>query len=232
MAASIRFYTFSYQNPERASRMVNRFAEENLNLEFTDPVEPSDSRVLNAPKGQHRTWAIMWNHMDMLKQFMESDAEFGVFCEDDITIRRNIGKFIHEAAAAYKRLNLEILLLGYLIPYKPTTTSYHDETPPLEPNYTYISYGDHIWGSQMYMLDRATAQKFLNLYTVEYAISSLTDPSKPHFSPDWTLTKVGKRAAIYPMLAVEEGIVVTGHQGQIEFHRTCHEIHYDPQFYH
>lgn len=228
---SVEFFTFSYQNPGRAERMRKRFADENLNLNFVPPVEPEDARIISAPPNQKRTWAIMWSHLDMLKAFLETDADFGVFCEDDITIRSGLGKLQHEITGAYRRLNLEILLLGYLINYKPVQTTIHPEFGPPLNNYNYLNYGDHIWGSQMYMLDRTTARKFLNKYTVEYAISAESNSNIPYFSPDWTLTKEGRRALIYPMLAVEEGQVATSHQGQAEFHRQCHETHIDENYH-
>jgi len=221
----MRAYTFSYQNPTRAAAMCARFAEEEVELEFVEPVESEDTRILMSPPDQRRTWAIMWSHLDMLKTFLESDGEFGIFCEDDIMIRKGLKQLLPEIGAAYKRLNLEILLLGYLLNYRPVQVIGHDEFPPTT-NYTYLNYPDHLWGSQMYLLDRRTAKKFLSRYTVEYAKSGVNP-----FSPDWTLTKEGRRAAIYPMLAVEEGKVVTDHQGQIEFHRLCMEAQMDSNYH-
>ena len=40
------------------------------------------------------------------------------------------------------------------------------------------------------------------------------------FAADWTITKNGKRAFIYPPLAVEEGEINSPHEGQINFHRS------------
>ena len=205
--------------------MRARFAEEDVELEFVEPVEAMDARLESAPPDQRRTWAIMWSHLDMLKVFLESDQELALFAEDDILIRKGLKHILPEAAAAYRRLELEILLLGYLLNYRPVQVIAHEEFPPLT-NYTYMNYPDHIWGSQMYMLDRRTAKKFLSCYTVEFAKSG----SVP-FSPDWTLTKDGRRAAIYPMLAVEEGKVVTDHQGQREFHRICAEAQLDSNYH-
>ena len=219
---SVNLYTFSYQNPGRRARMEERFEAEGLALEFVEPVEATDSRIELAPPSQKRTWAIMWNHLDMLKAFLESDAEFGIFAEDDITIRRGLKALLPELTAVYRRLNLEILLRGYLLNYQPVTTTVHPEFVGLE-NYTYLNYNDSLWGSQMYLLDRKTAQKFLSTYTVEYARNCELNPSQPYFSPDWTLTKVGRRAAIYPMLAVEEGQVATSHEGQAAFHQQCRD---------
>jgi hypothetical protein len=228
---SVEFFTFSYRNPARETRMKLRFANEQLNLNFVQPVEIEDSRLIPAPPSQKRTWAIMWSHLDMLKTFVETDADYGIFCEDDITIRRGLKELLPEITSAYNRLNLEILLLGYLVNYRPVKIGITSEFKLINCNFIYMNYSDNVWGSQMYMLDRKTARKFLTIYTVEYAMNSELDKSIPYFSPDWTLTKNGKRAAIYPMLAVEEGQVATSHQGQAEFHRQCHEIHFDENYH-
>ena len=228
---SVNFYTFSFKNPDREKNLRKRFSEEFIDIEFIEPVEKTDNRVAEAPDINKRTWAIMFNHLDMLQKFLESSAEFGIFCEDDIQIRRGLKEFLPEIVASYKRLKLEILMLGYLLPYKPIdikTTGLTIIGQPL----SYFSYEDDIWGSQMYMLDRKTANRMLEFYTLEYALKSLTDNTMTPFSPDWTLTKKGIRAAIYPMMAVEEGKVVTTHQGQIDFHRRCFEAQFDTKFYH
>jgi hypothetical protein len=222
---SVAIYSFSYNNPKRKAAMVRRFAEEGLPLEFVEPVEQTDARIQMAPAVEKRTWSIMWSHLDMIKTFLESDAEFGIFTEDDILIRKGLKRLLPEVVAAYRRLDLEILLLGYLLNYRPVQVITPSEFPQLE-NYTYFSYHDELWGSQMYLLDRRTARKFLKIYTVEFARNSQTP-----FSPDWTLTKAGRRAAIYPMLAVEGGEVATTHQGQAEFHRLCAEAQLDDNYY-
>jgi hypothetical protein len=224
---SVNFYTFSYQNPVRAAAMRKRFEAEELELEFVEPVYSDDPRIIGAPDGQGRTWSIMWNHLDMLKCFLESGADYGVFCEDDIQIRKGLKTIMPEVIAAYKRLDLEILLLGYLSISKPAGLISRPEFPTLQ-NFLYLKYPDELWGSQMYLLDRKTADKFLEKYTVEFA---RTRTEEIPFSPDWTLTKDGRRAIIYPMLGVEEGKVATGHQGQIDFHRQCAAMHLDNNYY-
>jgi len=213
--------------------MKRRFAEENLPLEFVNSVEFSDPRLATAPQEVRRNWAIMFNHLDMLTEFLNSNADYGIFCEDDIFIRRNFKQFLPEIVAAAKRRSIEILLLGYLLPYKPVEiVSRAREFSEIGPNFTFHAYPDDLWGSQMYMLSRDAATKLLEKYNVDYAKATLTNPSLTPFSPDWTLTKDGRRALTYPMLAVEEGIVVTTHQGQVDFHKRCFEAQFDPAQFH
>jgi len=230
---SVQFYTFSYNNPTREANMRRRFAEENLTLNFVNSVEISDPRLATAPPEVRRNWAIMFNHLDMLTEFLNSNADYGIFCEDDIFIRRNLKQILPEIAAASNRRDLEIVLLGYLLPYKPVDIQIRNaQFAEQGPNFTFHNFAEDTWGSQMYMLSRTAANRLINKYNVDYAKATLTNPSLTPFSPDWTLTKDGHRAAIYPMLAVEEGIVVTSHQGQIDFHRNCFQAQFDPAQFH
>ena len=80
----------------------------------------------------------------------------------------------------------------------------------------------------MHMLSRTSARRLLDKYTQSYAKATLTDSSLTPFSPDWTLTKDGSRALVYPMLALEEGAVATSDAGQIDYHRRCFETNYEP----
>jgi len=229
---AVNFYTFSFRNPGRKARMTERFEKEGLTLEFVEPVELTDSRVFPAPVEHRRTWAIMLNHMDMLKTFLESDADYGIFCEDDIYIRKNFRASISTIVQGYEKFKLEILLLRYLLPYPSAEIKVNPEFKLLDNQLLFLDYTNDLWGSQMYMFNRATAEKFMRKYSVEYAILSSANPDLACFSPDWTLTKEGKRAIVYPMLAVEEGNVVTSHGGQASFHDRCTKFNYDPNFYH
>jgi hypothetical protein len=230
---SVKFYTFSFHNEVREAGMRHRFELENLSLEFVEPVENSDPRLVAATDEIRRNWAIMFNHLDMLTKFLESDAKYGIFCEDDIFIRRGIKNFLPEILANFERRGLEILLLGYLLPFKPVEIlPASNSFEPHEINFTFHKFPEDMWGSQMYLLSRVTAKRLLDKYTLDYAKKALTDSSMTPFSPDWTLTKDGRRAALYPMLAVEEGIVVTTHQGQVDFHKRCFQAQYDEKQFH
>ena len=227
----VGFYLFSFNNPERKKRMKERFEKENIIPEFVPIVEMSDSRLIGTPQICKRNWAIMWNHLDMLKAFLESNNTHGIFCEDDVHIRKGLSEYIPELVTAYKRRNLEILLLGYLSRQPPVGILTYQGHNSYDINLIYMTYNDNLWGSHMYMLDRETAEKFLLIYTLEYSRETLINQSLPHFSPDWTLTKNGRRAIVYPMMGVEEGHVATSDIGQKEFHKACHNRHYDPLHY-
>ena len=229
---NVKFYTFSYKNPVRAEHMRTQFAAENLSLEFVKPVEADDPRLQPCPEIYRRSWAIMFNHLDMLSAFLASDATHGIFCEDDICLRKGIRNYLTEVVYNFDRFNLEILLLSYLTTHIPVTFQTHPQHSEYDIPFTYLTYYPDVWGAHMYMLNKASAQMMLNIFTQDYAVRSLTDTSLSHFSPDWTITKHGRRALIYPMLGLEKGEVNTDHEGQASFHKQCHDIHFHPdKFY-
>lgn len=215
--ASIQVYSFSFNNPERKERMTERFNTVGHPVIWVDPVPLTDSRIGSEDK---RTHAIMYNHLDMIAAFLAGDADYGIFCEDDIFIRRDFAKTVKIAIDGYERIGCDIMLLGYLPNYKAFTYAVHGNHTLVEPPFSFLSVYSELWGSQMYMLSREGAKK---LYDACCEPSRVSGP----FSPDWAITKFGKAVAIYPMLAVEEGIVVTDHWGQKNFHQTCLATNFD-----
>ena len=137
-----------------------------------------------------------------------------------------------ELIASFERRKLDILLLSYLTTTVPTGLITHNGFCSSDINCIYLTFGGNLWGAHMYMLNRHTAQRFLDQYTVEYSIQTLTDSTIQPFSPDWTLTKNGVRALVYPMMGLEEGFVNTDNVAQIEFHKSCFKTHYNPDYYH
>jgi len=234
---SVRYYGLSYNNPQRKQRLQEQFTKENLHIDIYDGVPLTDSRITCVAPGEkcnRRAWSCMWGHLDMIRQFLDTTADFGIFCEDDIHIRRGIKEIIPETIAKYKRQKLEILMLGYLFPFKPVELSFYHEPEfynqkldIIDENLIYFTYIDRLWGAQMYMLDRKTVSKFLNKYTLEYAHKTINDPNLTPFAADWTITKDGNRAAVYPMLGVEEKPTDPSDYGQYNYHMKCNVTHFD-----
>lgn len=227
----VGFYAFSFNNPTRKQNLLTQFQNEDLPLVFTEPVLDSDPRLKDAPQTHKRNWAIMWNHLDMLRDFLNSSNTYGIFVEDDLILRKGFRTFLPELIASFNRRNLEILLLAYLTPQKPACVDILENYVSHGINLLYLQYDDNIWGAHMYMLNRQSAQKFLDIYTEGYAKTTLLKPELPSFSPDWTLTKIGNRALVYPMMGLEEGTVNTSDQVHIDFHKNCHDIHYNSYFF-
>ena len=75
----------------------------------------------------------------------------------------------------------------------------------------------------MYMVSRNHATNLIERYTIEHAIETI---NIVHFSPDWTLTKYGKKAIIYPMIAVEEGGTKVDLYSESQYHLNCYLANY------
>jgi len=133
----------------------------------------------------------------------------------------------------FKLMNLDVLLLGYLVSFEIKSHYSNFELKSYDPtlNYVYHNYPDDLWGGQMFMFSRKHAKYLLEKYTIEYANKSLVDNTLPPFSGDFTLTKQGNRALIYPMIAVETADKIYSDYDQNIFHKNCNKQNYDPNIY-
>ena len=220
----VKFYCINYKDEKRREKMQKRWDLLGLDLIFVDPVETTDKRFdIVREKRELRDWAIMLQHLDSLRDFInnESGGEYVIVCEDDIMVSKHLPNDLPEIIETYERLNLDVLLMGYLIPYKITDDNHFYPLKERNYKYSYHGYPGDIWGSQMYMVSRKHAEILLQKYTVENASSS-----KEPFSPDWTLTKMGNRAVIYPMVALEEGDTKCTWDSEIDYHQRCFKTHY------
>ena len=220
----VKFYCINYKDEKRREKMQKRWDLLGLDLIFVDPVETTDKRFdIVREKRELRDWAIMLQHLDSLRDFInnESGGEYVIVCEDDIMVSKHLPNDLPEIIETYERLTLDVLLMGYLIPYKITDDNHFYPLKERNYKYSYHGYPGDIWGSQMYMVSRKHAEILLQKYTVENASSS-----KEPFSPDWTLTKMGNRAVIYPMVALEEGDTKCTWDSEIDYHQRCFKTHY------
>jgi GR25 family glycosyltransferase involved in LPS biosynthesis len=222
--------------------MTERFNTLDIDCNFFNGIGRDDPRIDNNPaKG---CWSGMYGHLDMIQTFYNDDSiDYGVFCEDDIQIHKDFKTIIPDVINDFKTLGLDVLLLGYLITFKiehwftgfnlKENVSKNELTAK---NYKYHNYPNDIWGAQMYMLSKDSAKNILNKYRDEtgYADKSFNNPEMTPFSADFTITKDGNRALIYPPLAIEDGkssFEHYGHLGQYNFHKQSHDAHYDPLYF-
>jgi hypothetical protein len=171
---------------------------------------------------EHRTVAIMLGHLELIRRFVhETRASHAIVCEDDVYLRRTIRRDLPSIVREFDARGLDVSPLGYLWPWK--------EADDVEASgYRFCDYDDELWGTQMYLLSRRQAIHLVETYTLDWA---LTHWATGPYSADFIITKVGRRARLSPMLAVEEGEVVTTNPGQVDFHRRCAEAQYDPALY-
>lgn len=222
-------YCLSFKNSNRKAQMEERFKQLDINCIFYDGVDNNDQRCIPGI-----CWSCMLGHLDMIQNFYDnSEKEFGIFCEDDIYIHKDFKIMLPDIIQDFKLMNLDILLLGYLTPFE--IKSYYEnfelKNNDTNLNYMYYNYPNDLWGTQMYMLTKKQSKYILDTYTVEYANMTITDNTLNPFAADWTITKKGNRAIIYPMLAVETADKKCGHYGQDTFHENCKKCNYKPDIY-
>jgi hypothetical protein len=226
-------YCVNYNDHERREKMTRRFQDLDLPYHFVEPVYKTDKRLDHPEINPHhkRTYSIMLQHLDSLQHFLDTTNEsdnFCIVCEDDIMISNRIKQSISDIMIKFDELDLDILLLGYLWPNKIDPFS-NGHFPLLlrSAEFLYTGYPDDLWGSQLYMVSRKHARWLLNQFPAEYIFRGFGDGKEPlPYNPDWIITKMGKRAIISPMLAVEEGSTKTEHDGQNDFHRQCFLANY------
>jgi len=239
MSDIYKIFCLSYNNPERKLSMQTKFEQLGIDFFFYDGVELNDERI--HPESYKKCWSCMYGHLDMINIFYNDAAtDYGIFCEDDIYIHKDFKQFMPQIINDFKHLNLDVLLLGYLVPFqiKSYYNGYHLKDKDLiSDGLKYHNFTDDTWGTQMYMLSKENAGKILEKYgaTSNYAVKTLADNTLTPFSADWTITKDGNRALITPCLAVEDGRGLLTHYDnsyeQFIFHKRCYEAHYNMMLY-
>jgi len=231
MTDSCDFYCLSFDNDERKRAMQNRFKNLGIKAFIYEGVNFNDNRIAGRTidDGIKRIWSFTYGHLDMIREFyFYSNKEYGIFCEDDIFIRKDFINQLPKIITRFNDLKLELLLLGYLINYN--SDQYNKTFSPLfsenNEKFSFYNMPDFIWGAQMYMLTKSQAWELLNKYSSPYAELSLTNSSLKPFSADWTFTKEGKRAMIYPLIAIEDGKTQYIDESQSRFHQECYTANY------
>jgi len=169
---------------------------------------------------------VMLSHMDCIQKFYNTGKPLGIICEDDIYIHKTLDKEIEKVVAFITKNQYDILLLGYLLNYKPPY-HYHNLITSFD-KYKVYDYNKELWGAQMYMVTRNYAKYLLDNFPINWKFDNPKNP----WASDWIITKNGRRAMIYPMLAVEEGDrICDSNDGQKIYHRDCKNIQYDSKIY-
>ena len=224
-------YTVAYNSPERAAQMTDRFAKIGLPLNVHTGVQMDDPRLSFAGDdiSAKRLASVFYGHLDNIADFYDSGKPYGLFCEDDVHIHKNLGKELPIIIGEFNAMQLDILLLGYM-----TTKTvewwqneyqlvYDGRSAP----YRYHRYPQDQWGIHLFMISRSYAKTLLETFGPDYAAKAYNNPNMTCCNPDWTLSKhTQNRALRYPMMAVEDGKGNYDHHGQGEFHRESHRKNY------
>lgn len=233
MVEKCDFYCLSFQNEKRKTAMENRFKNLGIDAYIYEGVTFNDERIarrdLNAIT--KRVWSFTYGHFDIIREFyFNSEKEYGIFCEDDIIIRKDFAEQLPKIIENFEKMNLDMLLLGYLTQYMidKNNCNFYLKGPDAteEHPFSYHNLPNFIWGAQMYLLSRKQAGELIHKYAPPYADLTLTNSSLNPFNSDWTITKEGNRALIFPMMAIEDGKTKYSDNGQQNFHDECHKNNY------
>ena len=251
MTINYKIYCLNYDSPKRREDMQERFNKLNIspdNCVFYPGVSPDDPRISGQPftrdhEHYKRVWSMAWGHLDMISLFLnDTSVSHGIFCEDDIYIHKYFSQFIYDTIIDFDNLKIDILLLGYLINHQIDSTHTDFKEINLKNKYNliskYFSYPHHLWGTQMYLISKAYAQQIIDTFTLEYAVTTLTNSSINPFSSDHTITKPldeKKRALIWPPFACENNTTSLSYYTeydstniQYNYHMSCSNFTYSP----
>lgn len=203
------FYCLSHKNEERKKSMEERFKKLDIPCNFYEGI---DSSLDERTKKYNFNSSCMYGHLDMIHQFYNNtNKPYGIFCEDDILIHIHLKEYLLKIIPFFNDLNLDVLLIGYLLSHPIYKNSLEFFEIPIEKTmsdefpFKFYKYCDDLWGAQMYMLSRENAKKILDKYYVNYIEEYNNNSNITPFSADWTITKDGNRAMIFPLLVIEDG---------------------------
>lgn len=210
-SSNIDFYCLNYQNNEIRKKKIEEKGEYfQIPIIFYTGVKRDDERICFVEhENTQRTASICYGHLDMLKHFVEnSKNEIAIIMEDDIMIRKTFLEDIQKVLEIFIEQQYDVFLLGYLC-YNPIDTYSNFlqlHTKYSNNDFKIMGYPDSTWGAQMYMISKTQCKYLLDKYYNGYLSKSLSDTSLTPFSADWTITKEGKRALLYPQRVIEQYI--------------------------
>lgn len=240
---NLPIYCLTFRNIAKATKMQERFSRIGLHVQMIESIAADDPQIAPDPatiaiaknlgRWHKLAWSCMHGHLKIIDLFLESEHSHAIVCEDDVLVHKNLKDEIPGVLLNFQRLNLDILLLGYLSPEKISNTT--SSLPLLLQPFTYHSFEWNVFGTQMYMLSRPYAQWIKDNYGTQSGFGQrcLVDPNLTSFNADWLITKNGNRALIYPMLAVEEHGGGTGYNDDFQtyWHAHCHANQYLSDIY-
>jgi GR25 family glycosyltransferase involved in LPS biosynthesis len=208
--------------------MLNRFNSLNIYCQFYSGASQFDNRVMNKNFNKHYMRQILMtlSHLDIINEFYtktDSSIKYAIICEDDILLHQDFASIITNVIDDFQIMDLDVLLLGYMLPYKITDELKYKLYKPKKlvssSELSYLDYPEFLGGTQMYMITKAFARYLLHTY---YNKPMLFYDKK--FIPDKVLIKSGNKALLYPMIAMENG-----NQTDL-YHKHCYTTHFEHHF--
>lgn len=222
--SNCQFYCLSFNNQDKRKSMEDRFKKLDIECKFYNGIKHTDKRLKYAGNTfNKKQWSMTYGHLDIIHDFYYyNNNKYAVICEDDILIHKDFKKILQKVIVDFNMLDLDLLLLGYIIPYKigndNISTNYALKRPMrLEAQFKYHEYPEYLSGSHMYMITKDFAKILLDKYYNNFA-----GFDNNIFMIDKTIIRHGNRALLYPMLAVENGEFQ-----EDRYHKLCNKVHYN-----
>jgi GR25 family glycosyltransferase involved in LPS biosynthesis len=192
-------YTVAYNSPERAVQMTERFSKIGLSLNVHTGVQMDDPRLAftDTDFSAKRLASVFYGHLDNIAKFYKTGKPYGLFCEDDVHIHKDLGKELPIIMGEFNAMQLDILLLGYMTinTIEWWQTGYNLVYDGAPATYRYHRYPQDQWGIHLFMISRSYAKTLLEVYGPDYAANAYKDSSLTCCNPDWTLSKYTTKRA-------------------------------------
>ncbi len=189
-----------YSNITQKSNMMSRFARTGIICKYYSSITPTNDRSTEFTCG---------DHLHMIREFYyDTTMSYGIFCEAEIHIHKDLGEIMTKILSDFNVLNLDVLLLGYHIPFIADEIMLATEFPlkrdtNSRAKYKYHNYPYDVVGKQMYIISRNHAKYVLDKYYAGYINKTFIDDDGVPFSlSDFIITCDGNTALISPALAV------------------------------
>jgi len=226
--SNCEFYCLSFNDENKKTNMENRFKNLDIQCKFYHGIKHTDKRLKYAKNNFNiRQWSMTYGHLDIIHDFYYySNNEYAVICEDDIIIHKDFRQIFEKVIMDLKILDLDILLLGYIVPYNIDDRDIISNYPLkhkiiiLNSIFNYHNYPEYLSGSHMYVITKKFAKSLLDKYYNKFA-----GFDNNGFIVDKTIIKEGNRALLYPMLAIENIDLQ-----EDNYHKLCHKIHYNESY--
>lgn len=243
---NVSFYCLNYKNQLRKDNIKSIFSQLGISCNFYKGVDFTDNRIpQNTVPHTKRVFSCCYGHFDMIYNFYKNtNDDFGIFCEDDIFVHRDLNDMLPYIIKDFAEFNLDIVLLGYLLSIKLNNTKnflVRTEKKTYIGNfsviggfkgrYNYHNYTKDVWGTQMYMITRKYAKYLIENFYFDYCKKSITDNTLPPFSADWIITKNGNRAILYPPVVTEDNKTVYEDGPQKTFHKLCFDLFFEKDLF-
>ena len=210
---------------KKTENMISKFKNLDINCKFYCGTINNYDKIYSRKFNKHkkRQLSMTNSHLNIFKDFYHNkNSKYAIICEDDIIMHKEIKNILNKVIMDFTVLDLDILLLGYMLPYK--ISNYNSSLynliadMPTDSEFKYYNYPYFLSGTQMYIISKNYAKYILDKhYIMNYR-------NVTNFTIDKVLIHDGNRALIYPMLAMENS------EQKDPYHKLCHKIHYNENY--